>query len=236
MFQALKRHFESSSKRYQQQQYLAKNAEWSPGLAHYLNTPLPCIEAMIVQVDFVAFDFETSGVNARQDNILSLGWVDMTLDEIDLAASEELFVCHPQFITAQSAQINHITPKTLSAGLTLDDAMDRLFIRLAGKVALVHGSCIERAFVERYLQQRYGLEQFPCVWIDTLQIEKQMTYQGQTDIQRSFQLHDVRARYGLPQYSAHSAAMDALATAELFTAQVKSIFRGHMPRVEKLMM
>lgn len=236
MFSVLKRYFGLPSQLYQQQQQLAKRMGWSPGLSHYLNTPLPCIEALIYQVDLVAFDFETSGVDAQQDHILSLGWVDMTLDGIDLAASEEWFVRHPQFITAQSAEINHITPQTLSAGLTLDEAMDRLFTQLAGKVALVHGSCIERAFINQYVRQRYGITELPCVWVDTLQIEKQFTYQGKTGIQHSFQLNDVRTRYALPQYSAHSAAMDALATAELFTAQIKSIFRGHLPRVSKLML
>lgn len=235
MLGALKGWFASGEQKRLQRHKMLAERHWPAGLEYYFSQPLPSSEAMVYQLDMLAFDFETSGVDAEGDQILSMGWVGMTMDQIDIAASEELFVCHPQFVTADSAVINHITPDTLSQGLALDDAMDRLFYQLAGKIALVHGACIERAFIEQYMRQRFDIDDFPCVWIDTLQIEKQRSYAGQTDSGASFQLEDVRRRYGLPQYHAHSAAVDALATAELFTAQIKSLFKSHPPKISALM-
>ncbi|EGQ8493483.1 exonuclease domain-containing protein [Vibrio cholerae] len=235
MLNVLKRHFGFGyHKIVKQHQRLAAHRDWPIGLEHYFSQTLPSLEALVNQMDIVAFDFETSGVNASQNHILSIGWVRMTMDHIDVAASEELFVRHPEFVTAESAVINHITPELLSKGVTLDDAMDQLFNQLAGKIALVHGACIERAFVEQYMRERFGVEHFPCVWIDTLHIEKQMTYAGKTAPGISLQLNDVRQRYALPQYTTHSAASDALATAELFTAQMKSLFKDCAPRVSAL--
>ncbi|AMF92107.1 DNA polymerase III subunit epsilon [Vibrio fluvialis] len=235
MLNALKRRFGGGyHKMVKQHQLLAARRDWPTGLEHYFSQALPSPEALVYQMDMVAFDFETSGVNASQDQILSIGWVGMTMDHIDVAASEELFVRHPEFVTADSAVINHITPDVLSQGVMLDDAMDQLFNQLAGKIALVHGACIERAFVAQYMRERFGVEHFPCVWIDTLHIEKQMTYAGKKAPGTSFQLNDVRQRYALPQYTAHSAAIDALATAELFTAQMKSLFKNHPPKLSKL--
>lgn len=237
MLETIKRHFGGGLPKLQQQHdALAARADWTPGLANYFSQPLPDVDALVYQHDLLAFDFETSGVDAGHDQILSLGWVGMTLDQIDVAASEEIFVRHPEFVTADSAVINHITPQVLAHGVTLDEAMDRLFGQLAGKIALVHGACIERAFVAQYMRERFAIEHFPCVWVDTLQIEKQMTYAGKTECGTSFQLNDVRTRYALPQYNAHSAAIDALATAELFIAQMKSLFKNHPPKVSKIMM
>lgn len=221
-------------KLYTRHQELAARHDWTPGLARYFSQPLPDLDTLVSQHEILAFDFETSGVDVERDQILSIGWVAMTMAQIDVAASEELFVRHPEFVTADSAVINHITPEVLARGVTLDQAMDQLFEQLAGKIALVHGACIERAFVERYMRERFGVESFPCVWIDTLQIEKQMTYAGKTASTTGFQLDDVRRRYGLPQYHAHSAAVDALASAELFIAQMKSLFKSHPPKVAKL--
>lgn len=151
MLNALKRRFGGGyHKMVKQHQLLAARRDWPTGLEHYFSQALPSPEALVYQMDMVAFDFETSGVNASQDQILSIGWVGMTMDHIDVAASEELFVRHPEFVTADSAVINHITPDVLSRGVTLDDAMDQLFSQLAGKIALVHGACIERAFVAQY--------------------------------------------------------------------------------------
>ncbi|MEI8634577.1 hypothetical protein P4S72_26265 [Vibrio sp. PP-XX7] len=139
-------------------------------------------------------------------------------------------------MNASSASINQIVPDALKDGLDLDDAMSQLFTQLAGKIPLVHGACIERAFIDAYFQQRFGIASAPCLWVDTLKIEKMLTYSGKTNLNRSFQLQDVRSDYRLPNYSAHSAAIDALSAAELFIAQVKSIFKSHPPRLSKLVM
>ncbi|SHO58184.1 exonuclease domain-containing protein [Vibrio quintilis] len=237
MFEIIRQHISGWRKLSQQHKTLAESGiEWTPGLANYFNTPLPEPDALVLQQDMIALDFETSGIEAGKDQILSVGWVPMNMSQIDLDASKEIFIKHPEYVSADSATINQIVPEALRNGVDLDDAMSQLFDVLAGKIPVVHGACIEKQFIEAYLKQRFGIAHFPCFWIDTLRVEKSMTFSGKTTLGRSFQLQDVRSAYGLPAYNAHSAAIDALSAAELLIAQVKSIFKNHPPRLSKIAM
>jgi DNA polymerase-3 subunit epsilon len=236
MFEVIRRYLAGWHKVYEQHKELSCKMQWPPGLKEYFMTPIPSLDALVFQVDLIALDFETSGLNAATDQILSIGWVPMSMDQIDVGASQEFFIRNPEYVNADSASINQILPDALENGIELHDAMARLFTQLAGKIPLVHGTSIERAFLEAYLETYFGISNFPCLWIDTIKIEKNLTYTGKTNTNCSFQLNDIRQRYGLPNYNAHSAAIDALSTAELFTAQMKAIFRDHPPRLSKLVM
>lgn len=235
MLKAFKRHFNPWNKVYKHHQVLSEQQRGLAGLSQYLGHPLPPLDIRLSELEFVAFDFETTGVNAQSDFILSIGMVPFTLNEIDVASASEIFINHAQFIKAESAIINHITPKMLKDGVVITQAMDNLFSELAGKVPVVHGSCIERTFLDRFVQEHLGMKSFPCLWLDTIHIEKQFSYKGKTDSRSGFQLRDVRDRYLLPSYSEHSAAVDALATSELFTAQIKSLFKHQTPLLHQLL-
>lgn len=234
MLQAIKRHFSPIHRIYQYHELGEQRGDWPEGLAHFFATPLPDVKEFIGELSLLAFDFETSGVDAQHDQILSIGWVPLAQQTIDIGASEELFVRHTEYVNARSAEIHQLTPHALANGIELDQAMDQLFAQLAGKVALVHGASIEKAFIDHYMQTRFGFECLPCLWVDTLMIEKELTFSGKTHAHTSLQLSDLRADYRLPNYTAHSAGIDALATAELLIAQLKTIFKGHSPRLEKL--
>jgi DNA polymerase-3 subunit epsilon len=90
---------------------------------------------------------------------------------------------------------------------------------------VVHYRTLERSFLDQALRQLLGEGlQFPV--IDTMQLEANLHRQPswwQRLLQRtptSIRLADSRLRYNLPQYQAHHALTDALATAELLQAQV----------------
>ncbi|KLV08302.1 MULTISPECIES: exonuclease domain-containing protein [Photobacterium] len=207
----------------QHRQSIHIDAHWPEGVNRYLSTPLPDIRSRLEDVSFVALDFETTGVEPGNDQILSIGFVPLTLNEIAVEQSAELFVRHGQFVKAVSAEVNHITPKLLENGVSLDQGMSDLFRAIAGKVVVVHGACIEKGFLEHYFRTRYQSTTLPCVILDTLLIEKLWTYRGKTGGHASFQLSDLRETYKLPAYHGHSAAIDALACAELFLAQYRKI-------------
>ncbi|EHR0572099.1 DNA polymerase III subunit epsilon [Vibrio parahaemolyticus] len=197
--------------------------DWPKVLKDYLQQPLVDDKATLNDLSFVALDFETTGVDAQGDKILSIGVVDLTLEGIDIASSKEWYICHGQFIKPETAKINGLTPQDLAKGLPLDEGMNRLLERITGKVILTHGCCIEKAFIHAYFASRYQLEEFPAYFIDTLQIEKQFSYAGKSGMHTSYQLDDLRRHYHLPGYISHSAASDALACAELFLVQSKKL-------------
>jgi DNA polymerase III subunit epsilon len=225
----------SQKKISQSRERLLAHHQLSDDIRDYLLTAMPSPDRVADDIDWVAVDFETTGVDSKRDKILSIGIVPFRLGQIDVSQCLELLIDHGQFIDGQSAAVNHIVPKTLRNGYSLDAAMDILFSQMTGKALLLHGACIEMAFIDDFMLNKYGVECWPRVMVDTLYIEKNCTYAGKMESGLSFQLNDVRTRYGLPQYESHSAAIDALATAELFIAQLKSLFKSASPSVSQLL-
>ncbi|MCE0494759.1 3'-5' exonuclease [Vibrio salinus] len=207
----------------QKRQAINVNSSWPAPLKHYLEQPFIDCETPVNELSFVALDFETTGVDAHTDKILSIGMVDLTLERVDLASSEEWYICHGEYIKPESAQINGLTPQDLAQGMTLTEGMNRLLERITGKVVLAHGCCIEKAFIQAYFSNQYQIEDLPAYFIDTLRIEQQFSYAGKSGAHSSYQLDDLRHYYQLPGYLSHSAASDALACAELFLVQSKKL-------------
>ncbi|MGR5177144.1 exonuclease domain-containing protein [Vibrio parahaemolyticus] len=211
----------------QQRQSLAMSEWSSEALYDYLRTPLPELAQPITQLEFVAVDFETTGLNLEQDKVLTIGMVDFTLDGIDVGSSRELYVNHGQYIKAETAQINEITPSQVANGIGINDAFDQLLESIKGKIVLAHNTCIEKGFLETHLCNAHGLSSLPCYFLDTMHIEKNFSYYGKKRMHTSFHLDALRQHYGLPNYYSHSAASDALACAELFLVQCKKLNLQH---------
>ncbi|WP_219816707.1 3'-5' exonuclease [Citrobacter amalonaticus] len=207
----------------QKRRKIMPSPAWPDALKHYLRQPLPDETLPITQMHFVALDFETTGLNAAEDKILSMGMVDFTLEDIDIASSEELYINHSEFIRPETAKVNGLTPQSLAQGIALDEGINRLLERIRGKVIVAHSSNIENAFIQAYFSSQYQLKELPTCFIDTLYIEQKFSYAGISRAHSSYQLDDLRRHYNLPEYLLHSAASDALACAELFLVQSKKI-------------
>ncbi|RQW61273.1 3'-5' exonuclease [Vibrio viridaestus] len=185
------------------------------------------LDTDIWQLDILALDFETTGFSAQQDRILSMGWVVIETGVIKLETARHLLI-NPDGHSpvSESIKIHQLLPQELSQnGISEDDAFARLCHIMQNKLLLVHGTVIEEQFFNHYIQQHYQIPPLPILWLDTLHIEK-ARYQL---LKRSLSEHDwrlssTRERYGLPTYTAHNALVDAIATAELFLAQMKIVF------------
>ena len=184
----------------------------------YLATPLPTPRTRCAEADIVALDFETTGLDPRRDQILSIGRVDIEGLGIRLASANHQLVRGTQAIPAHSAAIHHITDDRSAGGEPLDKALPRLLQALAGRFILVHHAAVERGFLDTACRQLY---QTPFVgrFVDTERVARRSMERrhqpiGATDLR----LFNLRQRHQLPRYRAHDALSDALATAELFLA------------------
>lgn len=183
----------------------------------------------IKDLDILVVDFETSGFDAQHDHILSMGWVVIERGVIRLNTARHLLIKDSgELPSSEAVKIHQLLPETLDKkGIPLASAFHQLFSVMAGKVILAHGTVMEARFFNQYIQSRYQLSPLPVAWIDTLQIEKARSrIIRQNSNENDWRLGPTRERYGLPQYTAHNALVDAIATAELYLAQLKVIF-GH---------
>lgn len=212
---------------------LAERCRPSP-LQDYLRVPMPDSHRDCRLISFLALDFETTGLDANKDQILSMGWVTMEGLDIQLHTARHLGVKATQAIPEASAVIHRITDDQAAQGLELAEALGTLLHALQGRVLLAHHAGIELGFLERACRQVYGQG---CLVpaVDTLQLAHAELSRRQEPLrQDSLRLGNLRQRYNLPVYRGHDALNDALAAAELFAAQVEHRSQRTVPLVEVL--
>ena len=180
----------------------------------------------IVNTPLIAMDFETTGLDANGNDIVSVGIVPFGLNRIFCHESAHWVVKPKQALTEGSVVIHGITHSEVDEAPDLELILEELLSTIAGRIVVVHYRFIEREFLARALLDRLGEAiEFPV--IDTMELEKRVLCKQQTFLDRllrkplgSLRLASCRQRYGLPHYQAHHALTDALATAELLQAQL----------------
>ncbi|HEA53580.1 hypothetical protein LCGC14_0667670 [marine sediment metagenome] len=219
----------------EQYQTLASMAE-APVLKAFYEAGCVSAQTPICDVPMVALDFETTGLDSEEHSIVSIGLIPFTLDAIALGGAKH-WVVRPRLPLHQTSVTFHgITHADIDQAPDLSDILEEVFASLNGRIPVVHFRSIERPFLNVALQWRLdeGIR-FPV--IDTMAIEAHLHPDRQpTFLQRvkgekpiSIRLAGSRTRYGLPHYAAHNALIDAIATAELFQAQIHHHFSPQTP-------
>lgn len=190
-----------------------------PGpLRDYLSVSLPRKDQDWRAAQYVAIDLETTGLDAERDLILSVGYVVVIGNRIDLSTARHRVVRIDRSIPEASAVIHQITDDQSAGGLELADVLAELLPVLAGKVMIAHHATIETRFLGNACRRlwRVGL---PVRVVDTQVVAHQIFERRQIAFKNSdLRLHSLGERYHLPRYGAHNALSDALAAAELFLA------------------
>jgi DNA polymerase-3 subunit epsilon len=189
-------------------------------LKAFLSTPFPEPQTPISNVPILALDFETTGLNPATDQLLSAGFVTMENNQIKLVSRYHQIIKTKGELTEQSVVIHQITDQAKESGAALKEVVEALLTALSGKVMLVHFARIEKTFLEQACLELYGMKPvFPI--IDTLVVAKRRLEQRDVAYHPSdLRLANLRKSHNLPGHFAHNALNDALATAELFLAEV----------------
>ena len=181
----------------------------------------------IKDVPMLALDFETTGLEAEEHSIVSIGLVPFTLGGVQLGQAWHQIVRPQEVMEQTSITIHGITHSEIEHAPDLSEVLDTLFGYLNGRIPVVHYRNIERPFLNKALQWRLQEElRFPV--IDTMAIEAHLHPDRNPGFFKrlmgagplSIRLADSRLRYNLPHYAGHNALIDAIATAELLQAQV----------------
>lgn len=191
-----------------------------PGpLREFYAVPFPPPRLDYRQVPMLAIDLETTGLDPRKDQILSLGWVGLTGDRIQLGEARHRLVRVHGEIPAESAVIHQITDDQAAAGGHLPSALAELLQALAGRVMIAHHARVEQRFLSAACRRLFGVGLLVPT-IDTQALARRTLERRHVPYKGSdLRLHALGERYNLPRYGAHNALSDALAAAELFLAQ-----------------
>ncbi|MFQ3219093.1 MAG: DNA polymerase-3 subunit epsilon [Paraglaciecola sp.] len=191
-------------------------------LYDFLSVPFPSEDKCLADLPILSVDFETTGLNAVTDKLLSVGFVSIDKRQIKLSTCYHQIINTKLRLDADNVIIHHITDQQKSEGEPLHVVIEALLKALAGKVMLVHFARIEKQFLKQACLELYGVSP-PIMILDTLAMAKRKL--DQRDIAydpQELRLSALRHKHNLPSHFAHNALNDAIATAELLLAQQKS--------------
>ena len=207
-----------------------------PALKSYYEKELPAPDTALEDIEFLALDFETTGLDPIKDDIITIGLVPFTLNRIFMNRARHWTVRPRKQLNEESVVIHGITHDDVLNAPDFSEVIPEILDAMSGHIMVVHYQRIEREFLDRALKARFneGIE-FPV--IDTMLLESGIQkricgglwnkLKGKK--KQSVRLGKSRTRYGLPAYTPHHALTDAIATAELLQAQIAYHYDGKQP-------
>lgn len=193
-----------------------------PALRALLQQSLAFQQQPFERQRFVVLDLETTSLNPKQGEIVSIAWVVIEKGRIDLEQARHFHLI-PDKGVGQSAVFHQLTDTVLEQGHTFIQVMPSLIAALANSTLVCHHTPLDQGFLNRYFRQHTGAPLLVPT-LDTLQREYRRLHLRKVVLQAGdLRLGACRARHGLPVLAAHDALTDALATAELFLAQQSSM-------------
>ncbi|MGK2858220.1 MAG: 3'-5' exonuclease [Thermoanaerobaculia bacterium] len=176
------------------------------------------------EIEYWALDLETSGLDPRSDQILSVGMVPIR-DGVICWGDHFYSLVLPgtwDNLDGDAVGIHHILPEELRGAPPLETILLEIEMRLSGGAAMVfHHAPFDLGFLRQAFQSLGRRWRSPAV-VDTRVLVSRFEERQQQLVPYAApitrQLSELVQLFNLPPYTAHHALGDALATAELFLA------------------
>ena len=210
-----------------------KRASQSP-LKNYLSGPHPKNSSLIQNTPILSVDFETTGLDAKKDQLLSIGFVEINQLGIQLSSAKHQIIRVDRKLDADNVIVHKITDKEKNNGMPLESAMANLLYHMKGRVLLAHHAKTEVDFIDTNCEALYGIKPTMVV-IDTIELAaKRIKQNEQKTTAKYLRLFNLRHSHNLPEYTAHNALYDAISTAELFLAEINKLPKKHRTPLSEL--
>ena len=172
------------------------------------------------ETEFIALDLETTGLDPKRDEIVSLGWVIIRQLGVDFSSCEHILVRPTQELSESSVVVHRIFDSDVANAPDIKTALEHLLPQMAGRVLISHHAPIELGFLGQACKQCFGAPlQIPTV--DTLVLAlRDLHRSGQPMKSGALKLDSLRRSHNLPPFRAHNALSDAIAASGLFLAQI----------------
>jgi DNA polymerase-3 subunit epsilon len=205
---------------------LGKPRQHLPGYVQkYLDAASPDDHLSWRAVPYSVLDIETTGLNSKRDQMLSVGLVDIEDGRIRLDRSWYTLLQPTEqvVIPAESIRIHGLLHHDIRQARSLEEVLPELLNRLAGRVLIVHYAPIDVKFLSRALNRLWNARlRGPA--IDTILLAQTLYHQqrwtdGHDGMNPVTALRPLAEQAGIPIHQQHNALGDAITTAQLFLAQ-----------------
>jgi len=170
--------------------------------------------------ELVVFDTETTGLDPKKDEILSIGAVKIKSNKIITSQTYEVYIKNLQSLHAENVTVHKIRPCDLTDAKSSDEAI-REFLEFIGPRPLV-GYYLEFdvEMINKYIKPMLGIK-LPNKTIEVSEIYFDQTItlipQGNIDLR----FDTILSKCNIPNMGAHNAVNDAIMTAMIYLKLTK---------------
>ena len=178
-------------------------------------------------IDYCAIDVETTGLDLKDDEIISIGAAQIHMGRVKNENNFYREIRPRRLPSLPSVRIHGLRGIDLEAAAPIESAIPDFVAQVGGRVLIAHAVWIEYAFLKRHLRGA-GLT-FSKQMIDTAALARALGYAA--DINgREPSLESLARRIHLPIYAPHNALGDALTTAVVFLALATELEREQLAK------
>ena len=159
-----------------------------------------------LDTEFVAFDIETTGLNARNDRMTEIGAIRFRGGEV--LDTFSTFVDPERHIPPEITQLTGIRDADVAGAPSEEEAMRRFIDYIGDRPIIAHNAHFDVGFMTA-ASLRHGLK-FSPVFLDTLALSQALLPEL-----RRFKLDIVSNHLKLPQFNHHRATDDAMVVARI---------------------
>ena len=165
--------------------------------------------------EYVCLDCETSGLNSKKDEILSIGAVHIKDNKILMRKTFNIFLKPSKNINVESIKIHHIRPVDLENGIDAQEAIYQLLDFIGSRPIVGYYIKFDVAIISRYTKEFIGIK------LPNKTIEVSSMYYNTIRKRSDCQFVDLRfdtilKKLDIPILGKHDALNDALMTAMIF--------------------
>jgi DNA polymerase-3 subunit epsilon len=165
--------------------------------------------------EYICLDCETSGLNPKKDEILSIGAVHIKDNKILMSKTFNIFLKPSKNIDSESIKIHHIRPVDLENGIEPQNAIFQLLNFIGSRTIVGYYIEFDIAIISKYSQKLIGIK-LPNQTIEVssmyYETRRKLSYYGLVDLK----FNTILKNLNIPNFGKHDALNDAIMTSIIF--------------------
>ncbi len=165
--------------------------------------------------EFVVFDTETTGLDPKKDNIVSIGAVKIKGNKILTNEALHIYIKQESLISQESIKVHRIRNCDLEGAITIEEGIERFLYFIGNRTMVGYYLEFDVAMINRYMKPMLGIN-LPNKQQDVSAIyyDKKISLIPQGNIDLRFDT--ILDALALPRLQSHDALNDAIMTAMMY--------------------
>jgi DNA polymerase-3 subunit epsilon len=176
--------------------------------------------------EYIVLDTETTGLDPKKDEILSIGAVKIKDGKIITSEAFEIFVKPTFKISEQSIKIHHIRPIDIENGVSINEALEKLLFFIQNRPIVGYYISFDMAILNTYLKKYIGIN-LPneAIELSSMYYKRHRKKSAHEFVDLKFDT--IMESLDLPRLGKHDALNDAIMSAMMFLKlQKMPLYKG----------